>query len=79
MKTLSEMTPYGRTHTLNQRAVQRARRRRKNIILAIIIICVILLAFIIGYGIGFYQGQREGGIFLTNTVYTGHGERAVGL
>ena len=79
MKTLSEMTPYSRTHTLNQRAVQRARRRRQNLILAIIIVCLVLLAAIIAYGIGFYQGQREGGIFLDNTVYTGHGERAVGL
>ncbi|MDD4096532.1 MAG: hypothetical protein PHP22_09865 [Oscillospiraceae bacterium] len=79
MKTLSEMTPYGRTHTLTQRAVYRARRRRRNITLAIIIICILLLAAIVAYGIGFYQGQREGGIFLDNTVYTGLGERAVGL
>jgi hypothetical protein len=74
----SELMKYDGYYGVRRRAIVRYRKRRK-IILVLIVLCLIILAAIVAYGIGYYLGQREGGIFLDNTVYTGHGERAVGL
>lgn len=76
----AKLEQHDRNYGTRRRAIARARyRRRQKITLVLIVLCLIILAAIVAYGIGYYIGQREGGIFLDNTVYTGHGERAVGL
>ncbi|MDD4095300.1 MAG: hypothetical protein PHP22_03545 [Oscillospiraceae bacterium] len=74
----TERIKYDGYYGVRRRAIARYRKRRK-ITLVLIVVCLIILVAIVAYGVGYYQGQREGGIFLTNTVYTGLGERAVGL